>query len=345
MPRTRATELLADGALGAWLTGAGIPLAGRPRLTLIAGGRSNLTYRMTDDAGHEYVLRRPPTGGVLPSAHDVGREFRIISALAGTRVPVPRALGLCTDDAVIGAPFYVMNLVPGAVVAGDEDGARYPVEARGRASRDLIDVLAEIHLVDVDEVGLGELSRRESYCERQLRRWLRQFRVSTASTTRSVPLIEELHDRLAACVPPQRHTGLVHGDFRPGNLLLSPQGRINAVLDWELATLGDTLADVGWLVATWREPGEVELLESPAAQPGFADRGELLVMYAARTGRDVSDIPWYQAFALWRLACISEGIYARYSGGVMGDDGFDAQAEGRHVIQLAEAARDAFARL
>jgi aminoglycoside phosphotransferase (APT) family kinase protein len=331
-----------DGALEAWLAGAGIALTGPPRLTLIAGGRSNLTYRMTDDAGREFVLRRPPAGQVLPSAHDVGREFRIISALAKTSVPVPGALGMCTDTTVIGAPFYVMDLVPGKVVASDDDGAQYPADARGAASRDLIDVLARLHLVDVDEVGLGGLSKREDYCERQLRRWLRQFH---ASSTRSLPLIDELHDRLAARVPPQRHTGLVHGDFRPGNVLLSPQGRINAVLDWELATLGDTLADVGWLVATWREPGEVELLSSPTAHPGFADRGELLAMYAARTGRDVSDIPWYQAFALWRLACISEGIFARYSDGVMGDDGFDAAAEGPHVIQLAEAARDAFAQI
>jgi len=324
--------------LGGWFRARGLELHGPVRLELIAGGRSNLTYRVRDDAGCRYVLRRPPKGHVLESAHDVGREHRVISALATTPVPVPTSYGLCTDTAIVGAPFYVMNLVPGAVVASDKDGADYPLDARRAASVSLVDVLAEIHRVDVDAVGLGTLGRKESYCERQLRRWQRQFR---SSAQRDVPLIDEVHDRLALSVPPQRFTGLVHGDYRPGNTLLSNSGSVQAVLDWELATLGDTLADLGWLASTWREPNERELLESPTGHEGWFSRAEVVERYQLSTGRDVSDIGWYTAFALWRRACIGEGIYARYRGGAMGDDGFDVEAQGRLVIRLAETAKDA----
>jgi aminoglycoside phosphotransferase (APT) family kinase protein len=328
--------------LAAWLARNGIVLVGVPRLTLIAGGRSNLTYRVEDDTGGRYVLRRPPIGHVLQSAHDVGREHRIISALVKTGVPVPTPYGFCADETVLGAPFYVMDLVPGTVVASHDDGARYPLDSRRQASLGLLDVLRTIHLVDVDDVGLGTLGRRESYCQRQLRRWRRQFH---ATSSRELPIIDELHDQLAKAIPPQRFTGLVHGDYRPGNVLLSAGGRVNAVLDWELATLGDTLADLGWMAATWRQPGEEEVLESPTAHAGFPSRDELIELYQTKTGRDVSDIGWYQAFALWRLACISEGIFARYSRGVMGDDGYDFEAAGRHVLRLAEAARQALRKI
>lgn len=324
--------------LGRWFESQNIVLDPPLTLTLIAGGRSNLTYRADDSAGRSYVLRRPPLGQVLQSAHDVGREHRIISALDGTGVPVPHSYGLCTDPAVFGAPFYVMNLVPGVVVAADADGSRYPAPARTPASLDLVDVMARIHLLDVDEVGLGSLGRKQDYGQRQLRRWHRQFH---ESSNRTLPLVDEVHRRLSAAIPPQRFTGLVHGDLRPGNVLLSQDGRVNAVLDWELATLGDTLADLGWLVATWRMPGEQELLESPTAHPGWLSRTELIDRYSERTGHDVSDIGWYRAFALWRLTCIGEGIYSRYRAGVMGDDGFDVAGQGALVVRLAEAAHAA----
>ena len=329
-----ATTRLDAGRLAGWLSENGIALDGVPRLVLIAGGRSNLTYRIEDDRGVQAVLRRPPTGRVLQSAHDVAREYRIITSLAPTDVPVPAAYALCTDERVLGAPFYVMGFVPGTVVAGDADGGRYPLAARGPASRSLVDVLTAIHRVDVDAIGLGTLGRKENYCLRQLRRWRQQFH---ATTSRELPIIDELHDRLARAVPPQRFTGLVHGDYRPGNVLLDSAGRVNAVLDWELATLGDTLADLGWLLATWRQPGEPEMLESPTARDGFWSRAELIERYQLVTGHPVVDVHWYQAFALWRLACISEGILARYRAGVMGDDGFDSESEGRHVLELAEA--------
>ncbi|MTD15975.1 phosphotransferase [Nakamurella sp. YIM 132087] len=332
---TTADPTGTDGLLG-WLQGRGVPFDGTPELTLIAGGRSNLTYKISDGAGHDYVLRRPPMGELLQSAHDVAREHRIISALAGTDVPVPAARGVCEDPAVFGgAPFYVMDLVPGVVLNTAADGAAFPADVRPAATADLVRVLAAVHGIDPDAVGLGDLGRREDYSSRQLRRWLRQFH---ASRTREIPLVEQVHDRLAASVPPQRYTGLVHGDYRVGNVLLSPTGTVNAVLDWELATLGDTMADLGWLLATWYEPGEQQVFESPTGAPGFGTRSELAATYARITGHDVSAAPWYRAFALWRLTCICEGIYARYRTGKMGDDGFDVDAQGRQVIALAEAA-------
>jgi aminoglycoside phosphotransferase (APT) family kinase protein len=327
------TALLAD-----WFLGADIEFAEPLSPTLITGGRSNLTYRVVDSRGKIFVLRRPPKGEVLQSAHDMSREFRVLQALAPTRLPVPAPLRLCTDDAVLGAHFYVMTFVPGAVIANDDDGASYAPAARARASCNLIDALAEIHQVDVDAVGLGSLGRKDNYSARQLRRWLRQFH---ASTSREVPMIDTVHDRLVASMPPQRYTGLVHGDFRPGNVLLSSEGRVQAVLDWELATLGDTLADLGWMIATWREPGEAELFESPSGHKGWLTRAELIARYEARTGRDLTDLWWYQAFALWRLACIFEGVYTRYRSGVMGTDGADVEAQGDLVLRLAAAASDA----
>jgi aminoglycoside phosphotransferase (APT) family kinase protein len=342
---TPLTATLDVGRLPGWFAAHGVPFAGTPQLTLIAGGRSNLTFRVADEVGHDYVLRRPPMGPLLVSAHDVVREHRIISALAGSGVPVPRSYGACDDPAVFGdAPFYLMELVPGVVLNNEPDGARYPPAARGVASRDLVEVMAAIHRVDVDAVGLGSLGKRENYCARQLRRWMRQFTDSSGAVGRDIPLVRTVHDALAATIPAQRWTGLVHGDFRPGNTLLGPDGRVNAVLDWELATLGDTLADLGWLLATWRQPGEPEVFESPTALPGWWTRDQLLEHYASVTGRDVAAAPWYRAFALWRLTCISEGIHARYAAGSMGDEDFDVAAQSDRVVALAEAAAEALPR-
>lgn len=321
-----------------WFHACGLALAENASMTLITGGRSNLTYRIEDKAGHAYVLRRPPRGPVVQSAHDVAREHRILTALCDTDVPVPLSYGLCTDPGILGAPFYVMNLVPGAVLASDADGLLCPYDMRPVASRELVDALARIHLLDVDMSGLGGLGRRDDYAKRQLRRWLRQFH---STTRRTLPLVKEVHDQLVRTMPPQRFTGLVHGDYRPGNVLLDNFGKVTAVLDWELATLGDTMADLGWLTAYWRQPGEIELLSSPTAHIGWWSRDQVVERYREQTGRDLSDLGWYQAFALWRLTCISEGIYARYRDGAMDDDEFDVDAQADHVLLLAEASRDA----
>jgi aminoglycoside phosphotransferase (APT) family kinase protein len=323
------------GRLRGWLAEQGVPFDGPGSATLLAGGRSHLTYRLEDAAGRAYVLRRPPQGHAESGAHDVGREHGILAGLQGTAVPVPELFGLCQDPAVLGAPFYVMSHVEGVVLSSVEDGAAYPLGARAAATAGLVDALGAIHELDVDAVGLGGLGRREDYLQRQLARWRRQFH---AVTDRELPIIDELADRLAAAAPPQRYTGLVHGDFRFGNLLLGPDGTVRAVIDWELCALGDSLADLGWLTALWHDEGQPALTPAPTGHPGFPTRSAVIAQYEARTGRDVSDIGWYQAFALWRLACIGEGIYARYRKGAMDDASFDVDAQREHVVELAEAA-------
>jgi aminoglycoside phosphotransferase (APT) family kinase protein len=297
---------------------------------LIAGGRSNLTYRVDDAAGHAWVLRRPPLGQVLATAHDMGREHKIISALAPTDVPVAPTIGLCTDEDVNGAPFYVMGFVDGVIARGLDAGRLLTVEARERAGHDLPEVLARIHAVDPDAVGLGDLGRKEGYIERQLRRWYRQWE---SSKTRELPVVDEVHDALAARVPEQGPAAIVHGDYRLDNCILSPDGRIAAVLDWELCTLGDPLADVGLLLVYWTDRNDTTsaLMETTTTLEGFPDRTELIRRYAAASGRDVGDVDFYVAFGFWKLACILEGVNARYQGGVMGESdsfqGFAGQVE------------------
>jgi len=330
----------------AWLAehvdGAAAPFA----FTLIVGGRSNLTYTVTDANGVEYVLRRPPTGAVLATAHDMAREFKIISAVGLSSVPVPPALGLCTDDEVNGAPFYVMGFVDGVVLDSADKGAAMTPAARRSAGLHLIDVLADLHAVDVDEVGLGDLAKREGYVERQVKRWSTQW---DRSKTRDLPAVDEVARRLAAKMPVQQGVSIAHGDYRFGNVLTdTTQGRINAVLDWELCTLGDPLADVGYVGVYWADPGTVQARPNdPTGIEGFPTFAELLERYGARTGRDLSEIDYYIAFGSWRLAVISEGVYARYLHGAMGDQGIsDEQLNAFKVGTeiLAESALEAMQR-
>jgi aminoglycoside phosphotransferase (APT) family kinase protein len=261
-------------------------------------------------------------------------------------VHVPPALGLCTDEAVNGAPFYVMGYVDGIVLDGPDKAAALPVGLRRPASEHLVDVLADLHALDVDEIGLGDLARREGYVERQLKRWSTQW---ANSKTRELPAIDEVAHRLSAQVPQQQGVVVAHGDFRFGNCLTDvTAGRIAAVLDWELCTLGDPLADVGYLGVYWTDPGdESRRHNDPSGAEGFPTYRELLDRYATRTGRDLSGIDYYVAFSSWRLAVISEGVYARYLHGAMGDgvddevlDTFKTGTE-----QLAESALDAVRRL
>ena len=308
---------------------------------LIAGGRSNLTFKVTDRSGRAWVLRRPPTGHVLPTAHDMVREHRIISALASTAVPVPSPVGLCTDEAVNGAPFYVMDYLDGHVLRDAKMAeALYTPEQRRAIGLSLADVLAELHAVEAESVGLGDLGRKDGYVARQLQRWYGQFQASTRETGRTVPLVDSVHDRLAAAVPEQQGAAIVHGDYRLDNTLLDDHGTILGVLDWELCTLGDPLADVGLLMVYWAEPGDgsTALGVAPTMAGGFPARAEMKSRYAQRSGRDVEALDFYVAFGYWKLACILEGVFTRYAGGSGGGDqtGFDAFAA--RVAVLAEAA-------
>ncbi len=319
----------------------------RPPLTfeLIAGGRSNLTFGVTDADGRRCVLRRPPMGQVLATAHDMSREHRIISALGPTDVPVAPALGLCTDESVNGAPFYVMGFADGHVLRDAATAtAALDEAARRRAGEDIVDVLARIHAVDVDAVGLGDLGKREDYIARQLRRWYKQFQASNELTKRPVPLIHELHDRFSKTIPEQQGVAIVHGDYRLDNCVVSTEGDVVAVLDWELCTLGDPLADVGLLHVYWTERKEdgAALIGAATTAPGFPSRAEVFERYAERSGRDLTNLPFYVAFGYWRLACIVEGVYSRYAGGVMADDaGGAVEAFANQVVALANLAAEA----
>jgi aminoglycoside phosphotransferase (APT) family kinase protein len=288
---------------------------------LIAGGRSNLTFRVTDAAGGIWVLRRPPLGQVLATAHDMGREHRIISALGPTDVPVAPAIGYCDDLEVNGAPFYVMGYVDGLVLRDLASADVLSVDDHRRTGESLIATLARIHAVDPDAVGLGDLGRKDGYIERQLKRWYRQF---NQSKMRELPMIDEVHARLEASIPEQGAPAIVHGDYRLDNCMVSADdGEVIAVLDWELCTLGDPLADVGLLMVYWTDAGDprTALPGSPTTAEGFPNRAQLLERYEQLTGRDLSGVDYYVAFGYWKLACILEGVYARYAGGAMGSGG------------------------
>jgi aminoglycoside phosphotransferase (APT) family kinase protein len=324
-------------------------------IRLIAGGRSNLTYRLSTVDGEgdrELVLRRPPLGHVLPTAHDMSREFRVLSALSGTRVPVARPVAFCADADVIGTPFYVMDYVPGRVYRTREDAAALTAAQATELSDALADMLAEIHGIDVAGVGLGDLGRGAGYLRRQLDRWQRQWELSA---TREVPGYEALVARLSAELPPEGETTLVHGDFRIDNVLVAagPKPRIAAVVDWEMATLGDPLADLGLTLGYWTDPGEEGWLNPAGSSavpgtstdattgPGFLSRAEFAEGYARRTGRDISRIGYYMAFGYFKLAVVLEGINARYLQHKTVGEGFER--EGQAVPILIDRARQLLA--
>ena len=313
--------------------------------TLIAGGHSNLTFKVTDAAGAEFVLRRPPLSHVLASAHDMRREHKIISALWPTPVPVPQPLGFCPDPEVNGAPFYVMRFVPGVVLHDAEIAKKSLAEPQRKATGEsFVDVLADLHAVDVDAVRLGDLAKKEDYIARQLKRWYGQFQ---QSKTRELPAIDRVHDILKAHIPPQGRASVVHGDYRLGNCITDPEeGKIVAVLDWEICTLGDPLADVGYVLATWTQSTDrvASTPGAPSLVSGFPNREEILERYAKRSGRDLSKIGYYVAFSLWKSACIVEGVYARYLGGALGKTDVNLDQFKDRIDAFAELAAEAVAR-
>lgn len=328
-----------------WMV-ANIPGAVAPfTFDVIAGGRSNLTFKVSGADGERFVLRRPPLGHVLATAHDMAREHKVITAVGRAHtVPVPPALGLCTDESVNGAPFYVMGFVDGVVLDSPERGEQLSLPLRRVAGEHLVDVLAELHAVDIDAVGLGDLAKREGYVERQVKRWSTQWE---QSKTRELPAIDEVARRLREAMPAQQGVSIAHGDFRFGNCLTNlDTGRIAAVLDWELCTLGDPLADLGYLGVYWFH-GELSTMRAndPTPAGGFPTYPELVERYARRTGRDVSGIDYYVAFGCWRLAVISEGVYARYLHGAMGKSDFAFETFKVAAEGLADRALESMGRL
>ena len=329
--------------VGPWLAANVAGLAPPFRYELITGGRSNLTFRVTDANGRRIVLRRPPLGKLLATAHDVVREWRIAAALADTPVPVAEALGVCDDPAINDAPFAVTSFVEGVVLDQAEKAAAIDPEGRRRLAFHLIDVLADLHAVDLDAVGLSDLSRHDGYIERQVRRWSKQW---AGSKTRELPIIDEVERRLANHLPPQLGTTIVHGDYRFGNCISDlARCEIVAVLDWELCTLGDPLADLGHLGIYWHDPSRaLPITNDPTSAGVFPTLDELLSRYAARTGRDVSRIGYYRGFAAWRLAVIAEGVASRHLARHP-DDEAALHTSQDAVAALAEFAADALSDL
>lgn len=300
----------------------------------IAGGHSNMTFAVTDSAGRRFVLRRPPLGHRLAGAHDMGREHRIIAALEGTPVPVAPALGYCDDPGVNDLPFYVMGFVDGIVVRDLETAERVLTPAtRRRAGESLVDTMAAIHAVDIAAVGLDDLGKHDGYIARQLKRWNRNI---IEQRTRELPLVTAVHDELLRRIPEQAGVSIVHGDYRLDNCMVNTHGDVVAVLDWEICTLGDPMADLGLLMVYWNGPHDpASAWSNPVCTAeGFCDRAELAERYAQVSGRDISGLAFYTAFAFWKLACIVEGVYARYLGGALGErdpaefDHFRLQVDG-----------------
>ena len=297
-------------------------LGGGLSAELLSGGRSNPTFTITDGE-RSWILRRPPYGHVLPSAHDMGREYRVLSALRDTAVPAPAVVGLCTDEDVIGAPFYVMDKLVGRTLRTQADTATLTTEQRQALGESMLDTLVAIHEVDPARVGLEDWGRPVGYLDRQLSRWSRQWE---ASRTRALPVVTDLLGRLAAALPEANLPGVVHGDFKIDNLMLDPDDptRIIGVLDWEMSTLGETLTDVGILCSFWDQPGEPfnPITAGATALSGFGTRSSVVGGYAERRGVEVSGLDWYTVFADVKLAVILEGIHARHSQGQTVGDGF-----------------------
>ena len=293
------------------------------RAELVSGGRSNLTYRIWNDEG-EWVLRRPPLGHVLPTAHDMGREYRVITALADTGVPVPRTIAFCNDVDVIGAPFYVMEMVHGIIVGDDglPDGYASSAEDKRRMAAALVDTLATLHGVDWRAAGLEGFGRPEGYLERQVRRWAKQWE---GNKTRELPAVDELRRQLERHLPGESDSTIVHGDYRLGNAIFdaADPGRILAVLDWEMSTLGDPLADLGWLLVYWNDPDAVPDPSRVDLPSGFPPESFVVERYAATSARAVDDLAFYAALGFYKLAVIAAGIHARYLKGQTVGEGFE----------------------
>jgi len=301
-----------------------------PTASLIAGGKSNLTYEVSDGQ-QTWIVRRPPLGHVLATAHDMVREYRVMSALQDTDVPVPTTYALCRDDSVLGAPFYVMERMAGTPYRRAEELAALGPERTRAISERLVDTLTALHAVEPASVGLADFGRPEGYLARQVARWKKQL---DASYCRDLPAAEELHARLAADVPPESAAGIVHGDYRLDNVLVDADDQLTAVLDWEMATLGDPLADLG-LMLVYHRLGDILGSGSVAdagSAPGFLGEEEIIARYAAGSDRDLSRFGFYLGLAAYKLAAILEGIHYRHLHGQTVGTGFAEIGDAIHPL-------------
>ncbi len=307
----------------------------------LVGGHSNLTFALTDQAGRKAVIRRPPLGELLPKAHDMGREFKVIKALGPTSVPVPIAYGYCEDPAVTGAHFYVMSEVDGqAFYTAEEVEATLSLESRVRLSNSFMDTLASLHALDPIELGLGDLGRHDGYVGRQLRTWYGSWEASKEAADFDDPRLHEMHEMLVASLPKQGPPRVVHGDYGTHNVMVGPDGIITAVLDWEIATLGDPMADFAYALNAWVDPSD-DLTYAPfsaTAAPGFLTRDELIARYADATNCDLSQLGYYRTFNYFKTACILHGVYARYRMGQKSTEGVDMESLYNRILGSIELA-------
>ncbi len=296
------------------------------RWTRLTGGHSNLTYLLTDATGVEYVIRRPPQGELLPKAHDMFREYRIIEALHPAGIPVAEPIGYCDDRDVCDRHFYVMGKVGGdALYTGTSTAGHLDMAARGRVGESFMAVLAGIHSIDPATVGLEDLGRPDGYVARQLRTWYGSWTASAEAANYDDARVHELHDMLLANLPEQGPGRIVHGDYGVHNTMVRADGIVVAVLDWEIATLGDPLADFAYALNAWIEPSDQITGKGDAATAieGFSSRAELTAFYADRTGADLSNLAYYRSFNSLKTACIIHGVYARYVRGQKSTEGVD----------------------
>jgi aminoglycoside phosphotransferase (APT) family kinase protein len=351
-PGDSTVRSAADPALvGPWLaTRLQDPRWSRCRIARVGAGRSNLTFRVDSEAG-SVVLRRPPQGAVAATAHDMGREQRVLSALEGTEVPVPAVLGGADEDGPLGAPFYVMELVDGVIAVHElPEGWAAGAAQRRDLAHSLVDVLARLHAVDPAEVGLGDFGRPEGFMARQLRRWNGQWETWREGQDR--PVLTTLGTALGEQLPEPGDGTIVHGDYRIDNVVFdrSDPGRVLAVLDWEMATLGDPLADLGLMMVTWQQPQDppewlaARVLPTPTGAAGFPGRAEVAARYAEVSGRSVEQLPWYIAFGCFKMAVVLAGIVSRARSGAMPADTATGMAEaidplarlGDHVLRTGQ---------
>ena len=316
--------------------------------TRLEGGHSNLTCLIEDSAGQKVVIRRPPLGVLLPKAHDMGREWALISALGPTAVPVASALAFCEDITVTGAHFYVMGHVPGHALNSAQDTALYvPLAERRALAHSYIDILAALHALDPDTVGLGDLGKKDGYILRQLSTWYRSWNASIEGAKFDDPRAHSLQAFFAAHVPLQGPARIVHGDYTLRNCLTGANCRIAAVLDWEICALGDPMADLGYAMNHWAEAGDEPSVRGSLATDieGFPTRADMVARYAAKTGRDVSKLDYYVGFNHWKSAAILHGVYARYLQGKKSSEGLDLAALRQGITMHLDHAQTAVSRL